>query len=290
MLYIPLAYKIRRGAVLLIALAMHLIVLVDGLPAMANSELMVRQERATVDDLELELRQDIPGPLSKFPSGPLNQLLKIISSLPEGEEALDAVGKVLTPLQQLLADAVDIDTTRDDLARNAPCSDISVIFARGTTEPGNVGLVTGPPFFDALSAQLGNTSLTVQGVEYPATFAGFNLNGTEGVPSMTAFVNQTITRCPGTKMVMSGYSQGALVVRSTAELLPAETMSKVNSIVTFGDPQNQAPITGGEGKTMVICLAKDSVCNGGFINVAHLTYGSEVDAAAQFVVQKAGGQ
>lgn len=178
------AHKIRRGAVLLVVLAMNFMVLVDSLPAIANSKLMVRQERATVDDFGLEPRQDIPGPLAKFPSGPLNQLLKIISSLPEGEEALDAVGKVLTPLQQLLADALDIDTTRDDVTQSAPCSDISVIFSRGTTEPGNVGLVTGPPFFDALSEQLGNISLTVQGVEYPATFAGFNLNGTEGVPSM----------------------------------------------------------------------------------------------------------
>ncbi|KAK7423040.1 hypothetical protein QQX98_001330 [Neonectria punicea] len=282
--------KIHRGTVLLVILAMHFMVLVDSLPAVANSKLMVRQERATVDDFGLEPRQDIPGPLAKFPRGPLNQLLEIISSLPEGEKALDAVGKVLTPLQQLLANAVDIDTTRDDLTQNAPCSDISVIFARGTTEPGNVGLVTGPPFFDALSEQLGNASLTVQGVDYPATFAGFNLNGTEGVPSMTAFIDQAITSCPSTKLVMSGYSQGALVVRSTADSLPAETMSKVNSIVTFGDPRNQTPITGGEGKTMVVCLADDSVCNGGFINVAHLTYGSEADAAAQFVVQQAGDQ
>ena len=98
--------------------------------------------------------------------------------------ALDAVGRILTPLQQRLADSVGIDTQRDDLARNAPCADVTVVFARGTTEPGNVGLVTGPPFFDALSEQLGSKTLAVQGVEYPATFAGFNLNGTQGVPSM----------------------------------------------------------------------------------------------------------
>lgn len=116
------------------------------------------------------------------------------------------------------------------------------------------------------------------------------VSAADSCDNRTAFINQAITSCPSTKMVMSGYSQGALVVRSTADSLPAETMSKVNSIVTFGDPRNQAPITGGEGKTMVICLADDSVCNGGFINVAHLTYGSEADAAAQFVAQQAGGQ
>ncbi|KAH7010613.1 cutinase [Microdochium trichocladiopsis] len=211
----------------------------------------------------------------------------MFSSLPAGERALDATRKLLTPLQQGLAKAVGIETTRDDMAQNAPCSDVTVIFARGTTEPGNVGLVTGPPFLDALSEQLAGRSLSVQGVEYPATFAGFNKNGTEGVPSMTAFINQAVTSCPNTKIIMSGYSQGALVVRSTADSLPADTMSKINSVVTFGDPRNQTPITGGEGKTMVVCLPDDAVCSGGFINIAHLTYGSEAPAAAQFVVEQA---
>ena len=155
--------------------------LVHGLPAPASDGVII--ERAT-EPLTLTPRVDIPPALAKFPSGPLNQFLKIISSLPEGAAALDAVGLVLTPLQQGLADAVGIDTTRDDLESNATCADVTVVFARGTTEPGNVGLVTGPPFFDALGKQLGSKSLAVQGVEYPATFAGFNTNGTEGVPSM----------------------------------------------------------------------------------------------------------
>ncbi|KAF4986086.1 hypothetical protein FDECE_16131 [Fusarium decemcellulare] len=282
-----LGLSIRHVSVLASILALQLTVLVNGLPATANIERVTSQERPSADGLVLDPRQDIPDPLAKFPQGPLNQLLRMFSSLPEGERALDAAGKLLTPLQEVLAKSVGIDTSRDDLAQNAPCSDVTVIFARGTTEPGNVGLVTGPPFFDDLTEQLGDRSLSVQGVEYPATFAGFNKNGTEGVPSMTSFINQAVTSCPDTKIVMSGYSQGALVVRSTADSLPAETMSRVNSVVTFGDPRNQTPITGGEGKTMVICLPEDSVCQGGFINIAHLTYGSEAPAAAQFVVQRA---
>ncbi|KAM5354553.1 hypothetical protein ACJ41O_001200 [Fusarium nematophilum] len=279
--------NIRRLSVLAILLAFQFIVVVDAVPTFTDIKCATGQETAAAQGLDP--RQDIPGPLAKFPRGPLNQLLRIFSSLPAGERALDAVGKILTPLQQGLAEAVGIDTTRDDLAQNAPCSDVTVIFARGTTEPGNVGLVTGPPFLDALSEQLTGRSITVQGVEYPATFAGFNKNGTEGVPSMTAFINQAVTSCPDTKIVISGYSQGALVVRSTADSLPVNTMSKINSVVTFGDPRNQTPITGGEGKTMVICLPEDTVCSGGFINIAHLTYGSEASTAAQFVVQQAAG-
>jgi cutinase len=90
----------------------------------------------------------------------------------------------LTPLQQSLAVKAGIGTPRDDLAKNASCADVTVVFPRGKTEPGNLGLVTGSPFFDALKEQLGSKSLAMQGVEYPATFAGFNESSTEGVPSM----------------------------------------------------------------------------------------------------------
>ncbi|KAK1703641.1 cutinase [Colletotrichum lupini] len=239
---------------------------------------------------DLEERQDIPDVLAKFPSGPLNQFLRIISTLPAGAAALDAVGLVLTPLQQGLADSVGIDTTEDDLEENTACADITVIFARGTTEPGNVGLVTGPPFFDALNQQRGTKTVSIQGVEYPATFAGFNKNGTEGVPSMANFINEAATKCPNTKIVMSGYSQGALVVRSTANTLPAATMAKINSVLTFGDPGNPNAVTGAEGKTKIICHENDAVCSGGFITVDHLTYAEDADAAAQFVLQMASGK
>jgi hypothetical protein len=85
---------------------------------------------------------------------------------------------------------------------------------------------------------------------------------------------------------MAGYSQGALVVRSTADSVPAATMSKVNSIVTFGDPKNPSTITNGENKTLIVCHPEDTVCSGGFINVDHLTYAEDADRAAEFVVQK----
>ncbi|RMZ71358.1 cutinase [Pyrenophora seminiperda CCB06] len=275
---------IRYGAILVCALGIHFVALVHSLPPVASDGLMAEHS------LDLSPRQTIPGPLAMFPSGPLNQFLRILSSLPKGAIALDDAGKILTPLQQRLADSVGINTDKDDLVQNSPCADVTVVFARGTTEPGNMGLVTGPPFIDALGKQLGNKSLAVQGVEYPATFAGFNKNGTDGVPSMTSFINDVISNCPNTKVVMPGYSQGALVLRSTADTLPATTMSKINSVVTFGDPRNPAPITGASGKSLVICQADDSVCKGGFINVAHLTYGANATMAAQFVIQNANGE
>lgn len=56
------------------------------------------------------------------------------------------------------------------------CKGTTVIFARGTTEAGNVGSVAGPPFFQALSKMV-NGDLAVQGVEYPADIPGFLAGG-----------------------------------------------------------------------------------------------------------------
>ena len=52
------------------------------------------------------------------------------------------------------------------------CKDVTIIFARGTSEMGNVGSVAGPPFFQALAEKIGNDKLAVQGVEYAASAAG----------------------------------------------------------------------------------------------------------------------
>lgn len=52
------------------------------------------------------------------------------------------------------------------------CKDVTVIFARGTTEPGNVGMAAGPPFFSALEEKVGKDKVAVQGVPYAADVAG----------------------------------------------------------------------------------------------------------------------
>ncbi|KAK2729077.1 cutinase [Colletotrichum kahawae] len=282
------AFTAKRLMISIVAIALHYASSVHGLPALESADLSTNLRRAPAGQLNLEPKQDIPDVLAKFPSGPLNQFLRLISTLPAGAAALDAVGLVLTPLQQSLADSVGIDTTENGLAPNATCADITVIFARGTTEPGNVGLVTGPPFFDALKKQADGKSVNIQGVTYPATFEGFNNNGTEGVPSMTNFINKAMISCPYTKIAISGYSQGALVVRSTVQSLPAATMAKINSVLTFGDPGYPNPIPGAEGKTQIICHDDDAVCNGGFITVDHLTYAENATTAAEYVLQKAG--
>lgn len=61
--------------------------------------------------------------------------------------------------------------TENGIVNKNCCTDMTVIFARGTGEIGNVGTVTGPPMFKALRQKLGNDRVTVQGVDYPASSA-----------------------------------------------------------------------------------------------------------------------
>jgi hypothetical protein len=46
---------------------------------------------------------------------------------------------------------------------------MTVIFARGTGEPGNMGIISGPPMVKAIRSKLGADKVTVQGVDYAAS-------------------------------------------------------------------------------------------------------------------------
>jgi cutinase len=52
-------------------------------------------------------------------------------------------------------------STQNDILSSTPCKVVTVIFARGTTEAGNVGSVAGPPFFSALATKIGASNLAV---------------------------------------------------------------------------------------------------------------------------------
>lgn len=188
-------------------------------------------------------------------SNPFNALLAEAANLPGIGTAITDISGALTTFEAGAAAALDIQTTQNDLTAGAGCKDMTVIFARGTTEPGNVGLFTGPPFFDALTSMLGANSLAIQGVDYSASVEGFLEGGdSTGSQAMWAtlhnshfyqqflkvpratLISSTLKTCPNTKLVMSGYSQGGQLVHNAAAMLPASTMAQVSSVVIFGDP------------------------------------------------------
>jgi ABC-type sulfate transport system permease component len=48
---------------------------------------------------------------------------------------------------------------------------MTLIFARGTGEFGNMGTISGPPMVKAIRSKLGADRVTVQGVDYAASAA-----------------------------------------------------------------------------------------------------------------------
>lgn len=89
---------------------------------------------------------------------------------------------------------------------NGVCKAVTVIFARGTVEIGNAGIIAGPPFFMALSNAIGANNLAVQGIDYPADFIGFFEGGDNGgSATMASLAAQAVAQCPQTQIVLSGY-------------------------------------------------------------------------------------
>ncbi|KAK2767641.1 hypothetical protein FQN54_003799 [Arachnomyces sp. PD_36] len=178
--------------------------------------------------------------------------------------------------------------TENDLI-DGDCMNVTVIFARGTTEPGNVGSLAGPPFFESLDAALGAGQLAVQGVDYPADIPGYLDGGSkEGAETMAGHVADAVSKCPDTKIVMSGYSQGAQVTHLAGNSLSASDAAHVSAVVVFGDPYKDEPIENiSSDNILTFCAEGDLICEGQpIVLIPHLSYGANADEAADFVVSK----
>lgn len=124
--------------------------------------------------------------------------------------------KNLTILLSVAASLVSAAPAADVLERQvigAPCTDVRVFLARGTGE--------GYPASANRMARLlvpaickGRASCDYADIPYPATSDGDYCGHSEqlGVIKATAQITNHMKVCPGTKMVLAGYSQGAEVI------------------------------------------------------------------------------
>ncbi|PYH90734.1 cutinase-domain-containing protein [Aspergillus ellipticus CBS 707.79] len=170
-------------------------------------------------------------------------------------------------------------------ANSGGCKKMTFIFARGTTEIGTMGTVVGPEVASKLQSLTGN-SVSVEGVNYPADFAGIMTLGSEGASTMAQMVKSALSQCPNTKVVLGGYSQGSMVVHNAANQLSS---GEVAAAVLFGDPYKMLSVGKiPSSKVKEFCASGDPVCENGVNVMAHLSYGADATEAAQFLVQAAG--
>lgn len=179
-------------------------------------------------------------------------------------------------------------------AAAAPCPDVEVVFARGTTEPPGVG-GTGQAFVDSLRSRLGDRSVGVYAVNYPASRA-FGTSTPAGRDDMSAHVQSMAASCPTTRMILGGYSQGAAVVDLATAAMPPAVAGNVAAAALFGGPRSSfadslspGPLPGVDpryaAKTVDMCVPNDPICSeGGRDWGAHGAYVASglVDQAAHF--------
>ncbi len=133
-------------------------------------------------------------------------------------------------------------------ASAAACPDAEVTFARGTAEPPGVGGV-GQAFIDSLRSQLGGRSLGVYAVNYPAT-EDRPPSASAGATDASTHVESMAASCPNTKLVLGGYSQGAMVIDLITiarapvagfipQTLSAEVADHVAAVAVFGNPTDR---------------------------------------------------
>src|SRR5258708_34753587 len=96
-----------------------------------------------------------------------------------------------------------------------PCPDVEVVFAWATGEPPGGGGI-GQAFVDAMLSQAGNKSVGVYPINCPASadFGGgieFAQTVIQGIGDAVNHVQATAANCPNTRMVLGGFSQGAVV-------------------------------------------------------------------------------
>jgi cutinase len=161
----------------------------------------------------------------------------------------------------------------------APCPDVEVTFARGTDEPPGVGAV-GQAFIDSLRSQVKGRSVEVYAVNYPAG-DDFAPSASAGATDANAHVAYMVANCPSTKLVLGGYSQGAMVIDLTTiaqgpvvglipDILTADEADHVAALATFGNPSDRylgAPISVVSpwygAKAIDLCAPGDPVCTPG---------------------------
>jgi cutinase len=180
------------------------------------------------------------------------------------------------------------------------CPSIEVVFARGTDEPPGIGKV-GQALVDSLRPMVKGKTIRTYAVDYPASWDFLAV--ADGAKDAIEHVQATVAKCPSTKIVLGGYSQGAAVIDGitapaiggvaiTAQM-PASAADHVAAVAVFGNPSARlgqpltilSPVYG--ARTADLCNTNDPICSQGKDFNSHVRYPESglVKLAAQWVTK-----
>ncbi|MBS9535643.1 cutinase family protein [Mycobacterium sp. M1] len=163
------------------------------------------------------------------------------------------------------------------------CPGTEVVFARGTNDSPGLGRV-GDAFVSSLNNRVAG-SVGSYAVNYPASY-NFG-RAAEGANDASGHIMWMVENCPGTRLVLGGYSQGAAVIDVVAAApvpgfgftspLPPEAVDHIAGIAVFGNPSAKfgQPLTNSPtygSRTIDLCTEGDPICSGGNDRAAHSAY------------------
>lgn len=170
---------------------------------------------------------------------------------------LGLVAPVVSPASRLIPSAA------------AACPAVEVVFARGRMESPGVG-VLGNSFISALRSKT-SKNIGTYAVQYPA-----DTEVDIGANDMSAHIQSMMNNCPGTRLVLGGYSLGAAVTDVVLAVpfdfftfknpLPPGADTHIAAIALFGNGMawvgpisNFSPVY--RDRTIELCHGADPICN-----------------------------
>jgi len=203
----------------------------------------------------------------------------------------------------LTMDKRQSSSTSNELLQGS-CKQVIFIWARGSTERGNMGSIIGPQVCRALKSAVGNGNVACQGVggKYTASMMD---NGQErftsqvAIDEATKLFQQAVQKCPQAKITFGGYSQGGAVMHGALMTVPLNVKTHIVGGALFGDSMNgrhsnQIP-NYPKDRIIEVCHNGDGICapKVSGIKASHLSYGTDSSArnAASFLAKmvKGGG-
>jgi len=185
--------------------------------------------------------------------------------------------------------------------KSGSCKKYTLVFARASTEVGNMGGSMGPATCSGLKSKLGAGNVACQGVggAYTAGLAeNVSAKGTSeaAIKEAQSMLTQAATKCPQTILMAGGYSQGTAVMMNAIKDLDPAVRGRIAGVVLFGytkNGQTKGSIPNFPTENLkVFCTKGDGVCWGQLnVSAGHFAYMGNGDgpAATAFLVSKANG-